>query len=178
MKPYILALLFPLLFFVGCSSLKVSTDYDPEIALGSFDSFAVLDTKDVTPHTLQGDRIVKAITEELESKGYRAAGISTATFHVRYKTHTEEDVPGNFSFGFGFGGFSGHTGASIGTSTSPRSDKGILLIEMLSPSSQKVLWRGTASDTLKKNDTPQEREANIRYLVGKILETFPKRSAE
>ena len=54
----------------------------------------------------------------------------------------------------------------------------IKIIDMISPSDEKILWRGTASDKLKNSETPQEREAYIQKLVNALLESFPKRAAE
>lgn len=177
MKQFLISL-FSIFVMTGCSSLKVNTDYDPDIMMQTYQSFFILQPSDDQPDTLTNERIVKAVSEHLQSKGYQPASKSEADFHVRYGTEVQEDVPSNFSFGFGIGMFSGHTGTSIGAAKRPLSNKGTLIIDMLSPSDHKTLWRGMARDTLKKNDTPQEREANIRHLVDSLLESFPKREIQ
>ena len=52
-------------------------------------------------------------------------------------------------------------------------DQGQLIIDMMDPKTQKILWRGMASDQLYDLDTPQERTEYINKAVAKILESFP-----
>ncbi|MEA3372700.1 MAG: DUF4136 domain-containing protein [Campylobacterota bacterium] len=167
-----------LLLFTGCSSLKVNTDYDPDISLGGLHTYSIMDPTQKGPDTLQDERIIKAITANLNAKGYRSAAKENADFRVRFRTEVERDVPSNVSFGFGVGSFSGNTGTSVGASRQPLHDKGTLIIDMLSSSDEKILWRGTASDNLRKSDTPHEREAYVQKLVNALLKSFPERAAK
>ncbi len=165
-----------LLLFTGCSSLKVNTDYDPDISLSGLHTYSIIDPTKKSPDTLQDERIIKAITTNLNAKGYRSVASKEADFHVRFQTEIQYDVPSNVSFGVGVGSFSGNRGASVGASRRPLNDKITLITDILSPSDEKLLWRGDASDNLTQNDTPQERETYIKKLADALLESFPKRA--
>jgi len=55
-------------------------------------------------------------------------------------------------------------------------DEAKIVIDALDPSSNRVFWRGTATDLLRDFKTPQERIAYIKDMVRKILAPFPAAS--
>lgn len=157
----------------ACSQLRVSTDYDPDISMAGLHSYAVLEPQDRAFDTLHHERVVRAVRSQLEAKGYVPADEKDADFHVRYRTEVMHDVPGNFSFGFGFGTFSGGSGASIGTSSRPRQDEGMFVIDMLNPEEGKIIWRGSARGKMKRTTTPEQRQLEINRFVNAVLKSFP-----
>jgi hypothetical protein len=162
-----------ILFLGACSQLRVSTDYDPDVSVTLLHTYRVQEPQDIAFDTLHHERVVTAVQENLNAKGYREAEEGKADFHVRYRTEVLHDVPGNFSFGVGFGTFSGGSGMSLGTSSRPVQDEGVFLIDILNPKEGKIIWRGTVQGKMKRTATPAQREAEVRRFVDALLKEFP-----
>ena len=173
----ILILFVSLLIFTGCSSLKVTNDYDPDVSLVGLKSYTVLPLKNDAPNTLVNERIIEAITNNLNAKRYTLSDKASADFHVQFQIKVKHDVPSNTSFGVGIGTFSGNTGGSLSSSRRQIYDEGTLIIDMLDPSDGKVLWRSTATDALKQFDSPEERRVYTDKVINAMLASFPQRTA-
>jgi hypothetical protein len=52
-------------------------------------------------------------------------------------------------------------------------DEGTLLIDVLEPGSQRLLWRGVGRAEVHRISDPAKREERLREAVAKILERFP-----
>jgi hypothetical protein len=159
------------LLMAGCSGLNVQTDYDPDAGLERLETFAFLTETD--GDSLDEVRIVKAVTRNLEAKGYRFVEAERASFWIQTTTHIVHDVPSPFSFGFGFGSFGGGTGISVGASQRPRNDERHIQVEMLDPATRQVLWEGEASGRVGPGDTPESRQAAIDRLTDALFRDFP-----
>ena len=168
-----LPLFLTVLLFSGCSTLKVTTDYDPDVSFAALRTFAILPADRNGTDTLNEQRIVNALEHVLMAKGYSPTRKTAADFHVRFRTVLRKNVPGNISFGFGFGTFSGGSGASLATSTRSSHDRRVLHVDMTDPASGKTLWRGSAGDIQRRLELPEEREAYINEMVNSLLKTFP-----
>jgi len=172
MVRYILPLLLVLL--VGCST-KVETDYDPAFSTKALKTFTVVhDTK--AAETLNDERIREAITAEMQRKGYEAAEQNAADFHITFQTAIEEDVPSNFSFGFGVGTYAQGSGASVGATRNVTNDKENLFINMVDPKTKKTFWRAAVSKKRKDFKSPEKRTAYIDETVADMLKTFADHS--
>lgn len=175
MHRYILPLF--LLLIGGCSASKVETDYDPEFETAALRTFVIVHESTEGSDTLNEDRIRKAITREMQAKGYGTAAQGKADFHITFFAGIEEDVPSNVSFGIGIGTYSRGVGASVGKSANVTYDKGNLVINMIDPKTQKIFWRAAAAEKLRSFDSPEERTAYFNKSVASMLKGFPARSA-
>ncbi len=161
-----------LLFMVGCSH-KVDTDFDPSYKTELLKTFAVVHTSKGAPETLDDERIVAAITHELEGKGYLAVSKETADFQVTFQTRFEEDVPSNVSFGFGFGTYSSGVGTSVATTRNVTNDQEHIDIYMVDPKTKKTFWRASESRKYRDFKTPQQRSDYFDKIIASMLKTFP-----
>ncbi len=175
MLRYIFPLLL-LLFMVGCASKKVDTDYDPAFATSTLKTFVIVHKSKEGVNTLDEGRLRDAITRELQKKGYEAAAESEADFHITFQTRLEEDVPSNFSFGFGLGTYSSGVGTSVGTAHNVTNDKENIGINMVDPKSQKTFWRASISKKRRDFKTPQQRSDYLNMAVASMLKDFPARA--
>lgn len=166
-----------LLLLVGCAP-KAEIDYDPVYQSRAFTTFAIVHKSKTGYESLNEERIKEAITTELQDKGYAAAVEAAADFHVAFWSVTQEDVPSNFSFGFGLGTFSRGLGTSVGTSHRASSDEEKMLIAMLDPKTQKVFWRAEFSKKQPEFTSPKQRSDYFNELVAEMLKEFPAKSAE
>ena len=171
--------LFPLflLLLAGCAP-KAEIDYDPLYQSRVLTTFAIVHKSKSGYESLNEERIKEAITAELQAKGYAAEVAERADFHVAFTSVTTEDVPSNFSFGFGLGTFSSGLGTSVGTSHRGRSDQEKMRISMLDPKIQKVFWRTELSKKLPEFTSPQERSDYFTQTVSEMLKEFPAKSAQ
>jgi hypothetical protein len=151
----------------GCSSsMKVSTDYDRAA------NFAPLKTyswrvEQQLPNPLNAQRLVDAIDANLKAKGFtkvESGGDITVTYHAA--TDKSVDVQ---SFQSG-GAYSCWGGCMTSTTVTPVT-LGTLIVDLVDTKSNKMLWRGSASDTVSGD--PKENEAKINEGVHKMFEKFP-----
>ncbi len=169
----ILTLAVFILILSGCSSLKVSHDIEPDASFASLETFSFQPHTAANRDTLNEDRIIKAVKNNLESKGYRSSKIKPADFKIQFQLQSTPNVPSNVSFGLGLGSFSGNLGGSIGTSHRKTYNQETIVIDLLNPTNGKLLWRGTATDKLDQAETPEQRQAQINRLVNAIFLNFP-----
>ena len=154
----------------GCaSSMKVSTDYDRAA------NFAPLKTyswriEQQLPNPLNAQRLVDAIDANLKAKGFtkvESGGDMTVTYHAA--TDKSVDVQ---SFQSG-GAYSCWGGCMTSTTVTPVT-LGTLIVDIVDTKSNKMLWRGSASDTVSGD--PKENEGKIQEGVHKMFEKFPPKA--
>lgn len=177
------AVLAVLSILMGCSTLKVSQDYDLKTNFSGLKTYGWQaethkKTGDVrVDNPLLHNRIRSAVDVFLSQKGYRKVGKETADFYVAYvytvRTKVEtDDVGGGVGFGFGtYGGFGGigvSTGGNVNTY-----DEGMLVIDIITPGSNDLIWRGTGTRRISQHSSPEKTTANVYEAVEKILAQFP-----
>jgi hypothetical protein len=154
----------------GCaSSMKVSTDYDRAA------NFAPLKTyswrlEQQLPNPLNAQRLVDAVDANLKAKGFTkvdSGGDVTVTYHAA--ADKSVDVQ---SFQSG-GAYSCWGGCMTSTTVTPVT-LGTLIVDIVETKSNKMLWRGSASDTVSGD--PKENEAKIQEGVHKMFEKFPPKA--
>lgn len=171
----------------ACSTVSVSSDYTPETDFAAFKTYKWYHTKLRDPESLQylgGDifdqRVRHAINTVLQSKGFVLVEDGPADFKVNYDVLTEDrqdirtyNTYGGYAPGWGYYPY-GYGG--VGTTTTQVVDykQGQLIIDVLEPEKNLLVWRGTADGRIpKKNESPQKREEATFNIVAKILANFP-----
>jgi hypothetical protein len=155
----------------GCSgsSMKVSTDYDRSA------NFAPLKTyswrvEQQLPNPLMAQRLVEAIDANLKAKGYtkvESGGDITVTYHAA--ADKQVDVQ---SFQSG-GPYSCWGGCMTSTTVTPVT-VGTLIVDLVDTKTNKMLWRGSASDTVSGD--PKENEGKINEGIHRMFEKFPPKA--
>lgn len=155
----------------GCgSSMTVATDYDRAA------NFAPLKTYSWRPGTplpnpLMSDRVVSAVDAQLKAKGLtrvETGGDVSVTYHAA--ADKTMDVQ-SFSSG---GAYSCWGGCTTSTTVTPVT-VGTLIVDLVDTKTDKMLWRGSASDTV--SDNPAENEKKVNDGVKKMFEGFPPKSS-
>jgi hypothetical protein len=173
MFKYILPLL--LILLVGCSAKKADVDFDPSFNINALSTFTVVYNQTESSGALNDERIVEAITHEMQTKGYVSALKHEADFHITFQSTIREDVPSNVGIGFGLGTFSSGLGLSLGTARGLSNDKGTLFINMLDPITQKVFWYVKLTKNIDGFETPQQRAKYFNETVSVMLKEFPQK---
>jgi hypothetical protein len=55
-------------------------------------------------------------------------------------------------------------------------DEGTLILDVVDPARNELLWRGTADSVLNPKDTAEQRAAKVDEAVTKVLQRFPPKS--
>ena len=172
-----------LIFLQGCSGITVSQDYEQEYNFAGLKTFAWMPNEDnsygVRDNDLLDKRIRNAIENSLLAKSYRKVDSYTPDFFVSYHYDVAQKIKssglsggvaiGRSSYG-GFGGVGMSTGSDVRAY-----DQGTLLIDVTIPLGDKLIWRGTATQSVSDHSSPEESTANINETVVKTLEQFPPR---
>ncbi len=159
------------LIFLGCSGMKVQTDYDPSVTLTDYKSFAIVHKKQEHEDTLTNGRIENALIQTFQSKNYENVPRESADFYVVYHVNVENKT--RIDTEYQSLGFYRYSGMMIASTRTVEYDQGQLIVDVMDPKTQKILWRGMATDQLYDLDTPQERTEYINKVISKILESFP-----
>lgn len=192
-----LVILFGLAIASCSNNVKYSSDFDSGFDFSSLKNYRWSEPNsynDKTKNYLNNDIIDKRIRENvnsgLQSSGFQLQASGDVSFLVNYTISTEDRADVNtyntysgFAPGWGccFGGMGpyayGGMGVGMGFSDSHTSvdhyQEGTLVLDILDPKSNKLVWRGTANGRVPKNLSQQEKEQAAQEVVGKILENFP-----
>lgn len=174
----------------SCASMDVNSDWDKLANFEALKTYAwVPGPQPKTGNTridsaLLDSRIRAAVDNALVAKGYQKDTSGAPTFWVSYQASVEEKLsvmavdmpyhsPSGAFVGSGVRGTSNwslHGGAQTMTT---QYEEGTLLIDVADPKTQNLMWRGTATDVIDPNASPDKREAKINDAVQQILSQFP-----
>lgn len=171
------------IFILGCSSIEVSQDYQPDWDFGNLKTYAWKykgqeKTGDMRIDSqLLDDRIRKATEEKLLEKGFTKSSGKIPDFQIVYKYSISRKIysnPVSTGLGFGYGHYGNHGAIGIRTGTQiDEYDEGLLIIDFLKPGSDIVLWRGNSTRVVETHSTPEKRIQDIDQTIGKMLDQFP-----
>lgn len=175
--PLFLALALALLT-VGCSSLKVQTDYDPQSDLNPPKNFAIVHKAHEGEDTLTSDRITVAIRTEMRQKGYVETAMEKADFYLLFHTgvtsktriDTDYQYVNMYPYHYGYG----YPAAVVPQTRVYTYEEAKLIVDAVIPGKNRIVWRGTAVDYLKEMQTPDERTAYINSVLKALMKSFPK----
>jgi len=167
--------LLGVLLLSACSSLKVNVDYDPEFDFMGQKSFAVVHHNKEGEDTLFNDRMIEALTVNLQGKAYVKSPKESANLVFVFHVNVEDkmDIDTDYRM-VGYGGY-GYGGQMVATTRTYNYTKGTLIIDALNPIDKKIVWRGIATDILKSKSTPQERAAYVKKVVNETMKDFPSK---
>lgn len=178
-------------FFIGtticfsllaCSSTRVWQDYDLQANFSRLGSYAwqqLAQKKTDNPHidnSLLNDRVRYAIDTNLALKGYKKMSREQADFLVVYhyairernrddRSHTRVGVSR---------GYWGYYGSYIVIDDHRYdADRYELIVDVLDPKNEKILWRGSVNKKLLQSNSPQQATQRVNQVVVDILSKFP-----
>ena len=184
-----LALFSAALFSLACAAVRVSTDYDDSVDFSSLQTYAWLDPPmreelreeggqsgdPFAQNTLVDKRVREDVDAWLAAHGYRKARTEDepVDFLVRWDLLSQQvtrDSPVIVSTGFGHYGSGYGVGSGVGYAPSNTYQEGTLILDVIDPGTQQLLWRG--SGTSQSRD-PHMKPERLHESVGAILERFP-----
>jgi hypothetical protein len=157
-------------FAVRLPAQDVKTDYDRGASFGQYKTYSweKVQTKD----PLLVDRIKNAVDSALTAKGLTqvASGgdLSIVAMEITRDQQTLDTFYNGFGGGWRWGGF------GDATTTTETYKVGTLVVDLFDTGSKKIVWRGSATDTLSNNS-----DKNIKNLdkgVDKMFKKYPPKS--
>ncbi|TVZ28590.1 uncharacterized protein DUF4136 [Gillisia sp. Hel_I_86] len=165
-----------LLLAVGmtsCSTVKVASDYDQKVDFNQYKSFAFfkpgIDKADISD--LDKKRILRAIEEEMISKGFTKSEEPDLLVSIFTKTKENINIYQNNSYGYGYGWgwYPWYWGA--GYNTVNTTSEGTLYIDLIDSEGKELVWQGMGTAALAKE--VNKKQERISEIVEKIFEKYP-----
>ncbi len=177
-KSYLLTLVL-LLMVTPCFGQKIYIDYDKDAINNDYKTFTWViseETSVIDSSPLMHSRIVNAIEHHL-SQGGMIEVRENPDVYVTYHTNEKEEMQlhtDTFGYGAGagmrwHGGYGGAMGASSTTRTYTYT-KGTLIIDIWDAKSEKLVWRGSATATVKEK--PEAAAKQIQNVVNKMVKKW------
>ena len=197
MKNYLFIFLAGALFFGGCSSVTVVSDYDKSVDFTKFKTFEYYGWADNSDRILtpfDKERIEKAFGEEFKKRGLtyvKENGDLVVALHIvtEKKTETTANTSsmGYGGYGGGYGGYygygpgwgwgggygGGYGGMGNSTTTYSTYDYvvGTLVVDVFDKAGEKLIWESVGTGTV--DDDPQTRDDSTPKTVAKIMAPYP-----
>ena len=160
----------------ACSTIDVSSDYDPKANFARYQTYGWLPRKDqdATDPRLQSSllhsRIREAVTTELTNKGLRHEPMANpdllVAYHVALEGKLDVSTVPNYPY------WPSIWGAT--TTTSVRQyEEGSLILDLVDVSNHHLVWRGSAKAEVKPDASPEQKEKRIKEAVHEILKNYP-----
>lgn len=166
-------------FMVGCSSVRVKTDFDPEYDINAFKTYRWATGDEVNPEDeLQKEpliykRLIAAIDKVLAEKGMTLVGenetpdvvlVTHAGVKERMRVHQTVDYHGWYSPWWGPYGGSTHVSYY---------DETTLVVDIVSWETKELAWRGTATGVFGKNLSREKQEKLLDEIAQKVFADYP-----
>jgi len=165
----------------ACSGIKVSQDYEQGYDFSKLKTYAWKpnDNKEygIDDNDLMDHRIRTAIENTMSARQFTQIDTGKPDFYISYHLTIEQiihsnNVGGGFSVGRSSGGRYGSIGVGTGTRVQTY-DQGILLIDITDGSSNKLIWRGTSTQSVSEHSDPEKITQSVNETIEKTLLQFP-----
>jgi Domain of unknown function (DUF4136) len=164
----------------GCSGIRVSTDFDRSISFENFQRYAWLEPPKVegaspfADNSLLRKRLRTAVETHMAVRGFRLVeNPEDADFLVTYSVDLSDRIRDDGSVSVGVGGYRHYGYGGLYTSGGIRNyQESTLIIDIVDPAAENLLWRGWASGVLGTRDRNRSDE-RIDAGVKRILDRFP-----
>jgi len=159
-----------LLFAFGAAEAGVNVDYDPEVNISGFKTYA-WKTGTVAENPLMHKRIVRVIEQQLESVGLTKVDDDPDVYVLYHVALGQERRVNVDDFGY-----SRRWRAPVGYSVDVYDvNVGTLILDMLDAGSGEGVWRGRAEKDLPSNPNPnpEKVEKKLGKIMMKMFRKFP-----
>ena len=159
---------------IGCTSVRVSTDYDTEVNFDTYKTFAFYKTgiDKVEISDLDKKRILRAVEKELIAKGFTKSKNPDLLINFFTKTEKQVNVYDNgWGWGYGWGPWYGGPYRSVSTTTN-----GVLYLDLINAKNKQLIWQGRGEGYLTHNAS--KKDERIREFVARILEKYPPNTSK
>jgi len=178
----VIFLLIIMIAVAGCSSVKVSSDFDKSASFASYKTYSFTDEALTIPlDDLNKNRLIDAISAELTAKGFTKQDANPdVLININIKAEKKQTATatssGGYGYGYGagyrYGGWGGYGGGTTYVSYDSYTD-GTLFIDMIDAAKKQLVWQGRGTKTIDPDSGQEKREKNIAYAVKQIFMNYP-----
>ena len=171
--------------FAGCSSLDVSTDFDPENDFSAYKTYAWYTGEMPADDALSANPLIKKrvenrVNKDLEAKGYKMTDENpdfVVIIHAGTKERMQVTNTGYGAYGYGpygYGRYGAWGGYGLGDTQVSYYDEATLIVDIADFGKKELVWRGTGTGVLSKKQRTQEESQQIAdEVIQKIMQDFP-----
>jgi len=156
---------------VACSTVQVSTDYDPAANFAQYKTFTIMPLEQFKENPITADRIKMAITQALQAKGLSQAS-DTADLQIQVFAKLSQETQMTSTGGYGGWGYRGW-GGGMSTTTVQNINVGTLVVDLVDAKTNKPVWRGMASDTIDPKSTGEQKQEALNYAMSQMFAKYP-----
>jgi hypothetical protein len=166
-------------FAVGATAAaqSVNTDYDHTASFAQYHTYSFQQVTTTNPLNVQ--RVKDAVQRDLTAKGWQMVPSGGDVIIAAIGATKNQQEYNSFYTGMGgLGWRRGWGGGGFGdtTTTVEQIPVGTLVVDMYDTGSKKLIWRGTASDTLSSK--PEKNTQKLDKAIDKMLDKFPPKGAQ
>jgi len=164
-----------LIFATASLAQHVKTDYDRTADFSHYKTYSW--GRVHTQDPLWVDRIKASITSTLTAKGWTevesGGDVSIMVMEMTEDHRTLQTYYDNFGGAWGWRRWGGGFGDGFGTSTTTEEtyNVGTLVVDLFATNTKKLIWRGSASDTLSRKSDKNIK--NLNSDVRRMFDHFP-----
>jgi hypothetical protein len=157
--------------FAGACILmaSVTTDYSRAVDFANYKTYSWIKVRVEDP--LWEDRVMNAVDSQLTAKGWTKVPTGGDAAVAAYgSTHSQKTLQTWYT-GFGGGWHWRGFGDGMATTTVENTPVGTLMVDIFDSSTEKLIWRGIANDTL--SGKPEKDEKKLDKAVAEMFKKFP-----
>lgn len=147
----------------------VKTDYSHSVDFGHYKTYSWIKVSVQDP--LWEDRITRAVDSQLSAKGWTRVPDGGDAAVAAYGSTRSQKTLQTWYEGFGGGWRWRGFGDGLATTTVENTPVGTLMVDIFDGATQKLIWRGVASDTL--SGKPEKDEKKMDKAVAEMFKNFP-----
>lgn len=158
-----------ILVSIGVSAQQVVYNFMPGTDFTKYHTYKWVEIpSNVHPNQIVDQEIRQAVNNVLASKGFTLATGDKADLYVGYQCSVDKEREWS---AWGMGG--GLRWGGMGSATSSTVTNGMLAVDFYNPSSQQLIWRGSAAETLNPSGNQEKNMKKLEQGVAKLLQHFP-----
>jgi len=147
---------------------SVKTDYDHQADFSHYRTYSWISNAKAS-NDLWSERIMQDVDQQLAAKGWsKVESGGDATVSAFGRTRNEQTMN---TFYDGLGGGWRWGGFGEATTTTENTPVGSLTVDVFDSGTKKLIWRGTATDTLSSK--PEKNEQKLEHSVMDMFKHFP-----
>jgi hypothetical protein len=163
----------------ACSSVSISSDYDPSTDFSSYKDYTWYSGESMPGDALAADpllqrSVIAAIDKALAARGFKKVDEEEADFVV--VTHAGMKEKMRVTDWGSYGWYDPWWGPYGGRVDVSYYDEGTLVIDFVDSKEKQLTWRGLAKGTVRNEPSSAERQERLEKLVTDILADFPPKN--
>ena len=193
----VLALALGCALLPSCASVRIDSDWDPAVDFSKLSCWSWKSPPQKRTGRVRYDedgpfagRVRRAVERTMKNRGFTKLQTGEPDFRIDFFLVVEDKtdvtaVNNYYGYGPGWGWRYGyHSGWGYGPQgfgtqvVADQYKQGTLILDIVSPDTNQLIWRGSASARLADNPKPQKSQARIDDAVQKILDRFPPEPSE